>query len=175
MFYTFTYLTVESVDSSSGGSWAWDTGTLSDDVIDSCQGVFIYRLERPVSSDAATYDWNTPLSVSSVSFRIFKRSDRRTTLVTNTQTTTTTSLAPATTENRDTSTSDSSKADSTTTSQQASSPTDTSTTDTASTTETGSLSSATATNTPPAPDSGLSVGAKASSLYYITTSPRIIV
>ncbi|KAJ4289871.1 hypothetical protein N0V90_011204 [Kalmusia sp. IMI 367209] len=75
---SFNKLLAADVDSSAGGTWAW-TVDLSDNVIDSCGGVFLYRLERPVSSTAATYDWNTPLSVSSVSFRILKKSDTSTT------------------------------------------------------------------------------------------------
>ncbi|KAJ4358293.1 uncharacterized protein N0V89_002874 [Didymosphaeria variabile] len=148
--HSFSRLLAANIDSSTGGTWAWDTGTLSDDVIDSCQGVFIYRIERPVSSEAATYDWDTDLSVSSVSFRIRKRSDLgttqsapttteaqepiiQTTFVT--QTTVATSFAVETTENTDSSTTESTIVDPTTTSEQtgtsttaASNPTDTTTT-----------------------------------------------
>ncbi|KAF2450494.1 hypothetical protein P171DRAFT_503010 [Karstenula rhodostoma CBS 690.94] len=177
-------LRIGDVESSSEGTWAWDTGTLSDDDIDLCQGVFIYRLERPVSSGAATYDWDTDLAASSVSFRILKRSEAETTQAAPTttsteseepvrqttltmQTTIATSFPRETTADPDSSTSESES----TTSERADpsdtaalSPTDTSTSEVASPSEPGSStdasssSSATATNTPPASDAGLSAG-----------------
>ncbi|KAF1976416.1 hypothetical protein BU23DRAFT_630243 [Bimuria novae-zelandiae CBS 107.79] len=70
-----------SVNSSNRGTWAWDTGTLSVNDIDAAQGVFSYRIQRPVGSEAAAYDWDTPLTASSINFRMFKRDGTSTTAV----------------------------------------------------------------------------------------------